>query len=103
MASKGEMWVFDLSCITQLQSEITTDSIAHNCITWFSGLLTCLGRPIFILVPHPPAGNTATTSKHASLIRDRFSQAAIFVLSRTQTTLRLRGLFKGRMQLHFFI
>ena len=24
VASKGEMWVFDLSCITQLQSEITT-------------------------------------------------------------------------------
>ena len=33
MASKGEMWVFDSSCITQLQREITTDSIAHNCIT----------------------------------------------------------------------
>ena len=33
MASKGEMWVFDPSCITQPQSEITTDSIAHNCIT----------------------------------------------------------------------
>ena len=33
VASKGEMWVFDSSCITQLQSEITTDSIAHNCIT----------------------------------------------------------------------
>ena len=32
MASKGEMWVFDSSCITQLHSEITTDSIAHNCI-----------------------------------------------------------------------
>ena len=33
VASKGEMWVFDPSCITQPQSEITTDSIAHNCIT----------------------------------------------------------------------
>ena len=33
VTSKGEMWVFDSSCITQLQSEITTDSIAHNCIT----------------------------------------------------------------------
>ena len=29
--SKGEMWVFDWSCITQLQSQITTDNIAHNC------------------------------------------------------------------------
>lgn len=33
MASDGEMWVFGSSCITQLQSEIRTDSIAHNCIT----------------------------------------------------------------------
>ena len=32
MASKGEMWVFDSSCIMQLQSEITTDSIAYNWI-----------------------------------------------------------------------
>ena len=29
----SEMWVFDSSCITQLKSEITTDSIAHNCLT----------------------------------------------------------------------
>ena len=33
MARKGEMWVFDSSCITQLQSQITTGSLAHNCIT----------------------------------------------------------------------
>ena len=32
MVSKGEMWVFDSSSITQLQSQITTDSIVHNCI-----------------------------------------------------------------------
>ena len=30
--SKGEMWVFDLNCIAQLQSQVMTDSIAHNCI-----------------------------------------------------------------------
>ena len=34
--SKGEMWVFDPSCITQLQSQITTDSIAQNCIAQHS-------------------------------------------------------------------
>ena len=33
VVSKGEMWVFHSSCMTQLQSEITTESIAHNCIT----------------------------------------------------------------------
>ena len=33
VAKKGEMWVFDSICITQLQSEKTTDSLAHNCIT----------------------------------------------------------------------
>ena len=33
VTSKCEMWVFDLSCITQLQSQVTlTDSIAHNCM-----------------------------------------------------------------------
>ena len=32
VARKGKMWVFDSSCITQLQSEITTNSIARNCI-----------------------------------------------------------------------
>ena len=26
------MWVFDSSCITQPQSQISTDSIAHNCL-----------------------------------------------------------------------
>ena len=26
MVSKGEMWVFDSSCITQPQSQISTDS-----------------------------------------------------------------------------
>ena len=31
-------------------------------------LYTCLGSSIFILTPHPPAGNTATTSKHNSSI-----------------------------------
>ena len=30
MVSKGEMWVFDSSCITQPQSQISTDSIAHR-------------------------------------------------------------------------
>ena len=29
MVNKGEMWVFDSSCITQPQSQISTDSIAH--------------------------------------------------------------------------
>ena len=29
MVSKGEMWVFDSSCIRQPQSQISTDSIAH--------------------------------------------------------------------------
>ena len=29
---KGEIWVFNSSCITQPQSQIGTDSIAHNCI-----------------------------------------------------------------------
>ena len=29
MVSKGEMWVFDSSCITQPQSQIETDSITH--------------------------------------------------------------------------
>ena len=33
MVNKGEMWVLDWSCITQLQSEITTDSKAYNCVT----------------------------------------------------------------------
>ena len=33
VASKGEMWVFDSSCITQLQSQTATDSLADNCIT----------------------------------------------------------------------
>ena len=32
MVSKGEMWVFDSSCITQPQSQISTDSIPHNCL-----------------------------------------------------------------------
>ena len=32
MKSKGEMWVFDSSCITKLQIQIMTDSIAHYCI-----------------------------------------------------------------------
>ena len=32
MVSKGEMWVFDSSCITQPQSQIMTDSKAHNYI-----------------------------------------------------------------------
>ena len=36
MVSKGEMWVFDSSCIAQLRSQITTDSIAHNCIAHFT-------------------------------------------------------------------
>ena len=31
MVSEGEMWVFNSSCITQPQSQISTDSIAHNC------------------------------------------------------------------------
>ena len=35
MVSKGEMWVFDSSCITQSQSQIETDSIAHNCTVLF--------------------------------------------------------------------
>ena len=30
MVSKGEMWEFDSSCITQPQSQIATDSKAHN-------------------------------------------------------------------------
>ena len=33
MVSKGEMWAFDSNCITQLQSQMSTNSIAHNCIT----------------------------------------------------------------------
>ena len=34
VTSNGEMWIFDSSSNTQLQSQITlTDSIAHNCIT----------------------------------------------------------------------
>ena len=32
MVRKGEMWVFESSCITQPQSQLATDSIAHNCI-----------------------------------------------------------------------
>lgn len=32
MVNNGVMWVFDSSCITQLQIYITTDSIAGNCM-----------------------------------------------------------------------
>ena len=45
MASKGEMWVFASSCITQLQSQMTTDSIAHNCIAQSLGLTWVVGWP----------------------------------------------------------
>ena len=49
MVSKGEMWVFNSSCITQLQNQITTDSIAHNCI---SPLLT-IEYPVAQWLEHP--------------------------------------------------
>ena len=47
MVSKGEMWVFDSSCITQPQSQITTDwlvgRIVHrntgNCISMVLSML----------------------------------------------------------------
>ena len=32
MLGNGEMWVFDLNCISQIESQIKTNGIAHNCI-----------------------------------------------------------------------
>lgn len=44
-------------------------------------LYTCLGISRFILTPHPPAGKTATTSKHMSSTTSRSSpEAAILVV-----------------------
>ena len=69
MASKGEMWVFDLSCITQLQSQMTNDSITHNCIahlrcghshirslglTWVVDWLYYLRNTMPLCSPPPP-------------------------------------------------
>jgi len=52
MVSKGEMWEFDSSCITQPQSQIATDSIAHNCIVQSHWSIIPVGSFVILHVKH---------------------------------------------------